>query len=211
MRPLHVLLAAALALLVAGDLASSASAGTALHGRQAGPPANRIAWSPAGSYVLGDSITVGATSDLQQRRPRWTINGVHGRPVSTLPMLLANLRAVDQRPYRVVVELGSNQSPKWSKADYASALATLPASTRVLLVTPYKSPSGHWARKGVQATARYARWMEQIARQRPHTCVVPWRADAAAHPEWLRDGLHPTDDSYTHLVDLVLDTDGACH
>jgi hypothetical protein len=52
--------------------------------------------------------------------------------------------------------------------------------------------------------------MEQIARQRPHTCVVPWRAAASEHPEWLRDGLHPTDDSYSHWVDLVLDTDTSC-
>jgi hypothetical protein len=188
-----------------------AYAGLQLHGRQAGPSVNRIAWSRAGSYVLGDSITAGASAELLRRRPLWTVNALHGRRVSVLRLLIDNVRAADRRPSRVVIELGSNQSPGWSKADYASAIGRLPASTRVLLVTPYKSPAAHWSPAGVGATTRYARWMHQIARQRPHTCVVPWRAAAAAHPEWLRDGLHPTDESYSHWVDLVLRTDDACH
>ncbi|GAA1952767.1 hypothetical protein GCM10009798_09990 [Nocardioides panacihumi] len=190
--------------------AAPATAGRELHGRQVGPAASRLAWSDAGTYVLGDSITAEGTAELQARRPRWTINGLHGRPVSTLPLMVANVRAVDQRPFRVVVELGSNQSPAWSKSDYRAAIDALPTSTRVLLVTPYKQPGGHWAPKGVQATTRYARWMQQVARERPHTCVVPWRAKAAAHPEWLRDGLHPTDDGYAHWADLILETDSTC-
>ncbi|GAB7003625.1 hypothetical protein JCM18899A_10960 [Nocardioides sp. AN3] len=195
---------------VAASLLCPAHAGRELHGRQVGPPVNRIAWSPAGSYVIGDSITAGAASELARRRPDWTINALHGRPVSTLPQLIENVRAVDRHPSRVVIELGSNQTPRWSKADYVSAIARLPASTRVLLVTPYKSPNARWSTTGVQATLRYARWMQQISRQRPHTCAVPWRAVAAAHPQWLRDGLHPTDDGYPRWVELLLKTDSGC-
>ena len=190
--------------------AAPATAGRELHGRQVGPALNRLAWSSAGTYVLGDSITAEGSAVLQARRPRWTINGVHGRLVSTLPLMIANVRAVDQRPFRVVIELGSNQTARWSKADYAAAIAALPTSTRVLLVTPYKEPGGHWAPKGVLATARYAHWMQQVARERPHTCVVPWRGRAGAHPEWLRDGLHPTDDGYVQWADLILQTDSTC-
>jgi hypothetical protein len=209
-RPLHTLLGALLVLVVAGSLGSPASAGEPLHARQAGPASDRITWSERGSYVLGDSISALGSAELQLRRPGWSINAVHGRPVAALPTLVSNLRAVDQRPYRVVIELGSNQSPNWTKAHYEDAIAELPNSTRVLLVTPYKAGGGHWAPKGVRATMRYARWMTQIARQRPHTCVVPWRARASHHREWLRDGLHPTDDFLATWADLLIGTTEAC-
>ncbi|MFI2706529.1 GDSL-type esterase/lipase family protein, partial [Nocardioides sp. CER28] len=148
--------------------------------------------------------------DLLRRRPRWTINALHGRPVTALPGLVKNLRAVDQHPFRVVIELGSNQVPGWTKADYVAAIDQLPRGTRVLLVTPYKAAGGRWSRRGVETVGRYARWMQQIARTRPHTCVVPWRATASAHPEWLRDGLHPKADAYGQWADLILATDSAC-
>lgn len=210
MRQLRLLLGAVLALVVAATLAAPAYAGRQLHRQQTGPAANRIAWSAAGSYVLGDSIAELGTDELLRRRPRWTINALGGRRVTALPALIRNLRAADQRPYRVVIELGSNQSAGWRKSDYRSAIAQLPRSTRVLLVTPYKAPGGHWARRGVTATERYAQWMQQLARQRPHTCVVPWRARASAHPEWLRDGLHPNEDSLGTWADLIMATDSAC-
>jgi hypothetical protein len=210
MRPLRMLLGAALTLVVAGALASPAIAGRPLHGRQVGPATDRLVWSTAGSYVLGDSISAYGTDELLKRRPRWTINAVHGRPVTALPDLVKNLRAVDAHPFRVVVELGSNQVRRWTKADYAAAIGQLPRSTRVLLVTPYKAPGGRWSRRGVETLGQYARWMHQIARTRPHTCVVPWRARAAAHPEWLRDGLHPKEDVYGEWADLILATDSTC-
>jgi hypothetical protein len=210
MRPLRMLLGAVLALVVAATLATPAYAGRQLHRHQTGPAADKMTWSAAGSYVLGDSIAALSTDELQRRRPRWTINALGGRPVTALPALIRNLRAVDQRPYRVVVELGSNQAASWRRSDYADAVALLPTSTRVLLVTPYKAPGGHWARKGVKATERYARWMNQLARRRPHTCVVPWRAQASAHPEWLRDGLHPNEESLGIWADLILSTDASC-
>jgi hypothetical protein len=214
MRPLHTalgaLVALAVALGVAGSLSAPASAGRPLHGRQTGPTADRLTWSRAGSYVLGDSIASLASDELRARRPQWTVNAVHGRSVAALPDLVRNLRAVDERPYRVVVELGSNQSPRWTKQDYVAALAALPRSTMVLLVTPYKGSGGPWGARGVQAATRYARWMEQIAAQRPRTCTVPWRREAQAHPEWLRDRLHPKPDYYATWVDILLDADAAC-
>lgn len=199
---------AALALLLLGS--APAVAGLPAHGRQVGPATSRIAWSAAGSYVLGDSISAEA-APLRARRDMWTVNAVHGRPVAALDELVANVTAVDRRPFRVVIELGSNQSRGWTKQDYAAAIARLPASTRVLLVEPDKAPGTRWGAAGVRATAAYARWMRAIARSRPHTCVVPWRRAAAAHPDWLRDGLHPTEEHYADWVDLVLQTDAACH
>ena len=214
MRPLRTfagaVLGVVLTLMLAGTLASPATGGSQLHGRQKGPTSSRLSWSSAGSYVLGDSISVFTATELAARRPQWTVNAVRGRPVSTLPLLVENLRAVDRRPFRVVVELGSNQSSGWTKADYQAAIARLPVSTKVLLVTPYKAPGGRWGRNGVRAAARYARWMQQIARKRPRTCVVPWRATARAHRDWLRDGLHPTEEHYEDWVHLIVATDSTC-
>jgi hypothetical protein len=213
MRSSPRLLGALLALVVVGSLGtlgSPASAGKPLHGRQSGPASDRIAWSRTGSYVLGDSISELGSEELAMRRPLWSVNALHGRPVAALPELVDNLRAVDRHPYLVVIELGSNQSPSWSKADYEDAIAELPRSTRVLLVTPFKAGGGHWGHKGVKATTRYSRWMKQISLERAHTCVVPWRARASHHRDWLRDGLHPTDDALGIWADLLVDTAESC-
>ena len=73
---------AALVLAAVLALPSPATAGRELHGRQTGPAVNRMTWSSAGSYVLGDSISAEGSTELARRRPRWTINGLHGRPVA---------------------------------------------------------------------------------------------------------------------------------
>jgi hypothetical protein len=211
MRLLRTLLVLALTLVTAGALTSAATAGTQLHKRQTGPSENRVTWSAAGTYVLGDSISAYGSDELAARRPRWEINAVHGRLVTTLPALVANVRAVDKRPFRVIIELGSNQARSWTKADYLDAIAQLPSSTRVLLVTPYKAPGHRWTKRAVKTVTRYASWMQQIARSRPHTCVVPWRARAKAHPDWLRDGLHPLQAHYADWADLIVTTDSTCH
>jgi hypothetical protein len=209
MRPLRALLGALVALVVAGALASPAEAGTRLHGRQTGPATSRLTWSETGSYLLGDSIGAYARAAVEERRPGWVVNAVHGRPVSELPLLVKNLRKVDKRPARVVIELGSNQVAGWSKADYEEAIRRLPASTRVLLVTPFKA-SWRWGRTAARTTAAYARWMNQIAARRPHTCVVPWRRAARSHPGWLRDGLHPKRAYFEKWADILVTADDAC-
>lgn len=209
MRSLRTLLGALLVLVVAGALAAPATAGTRLYGRQSGPSGSRIAWSETGSYLLGDSIGAMSSAAFEERESGWTINAVHGRRVSELPLLMSNLRAVDRRPARVVVELGSNQSSGWSKEDYADAIHGLPASTQVLLVTPFKS--ARWGQKAVRTMAEYARWMNQIAARRPHTCVVPWRRAAKSHPGWLRDGLHPKPSYYAQWADILVRAEEACH
>jgi len=210
MRPLRTLLGALLVLVVAGATAPPATAGARLHARQSGPAANRMTWSETGSYLLGDSISAYARDDIAEQRPDWTINALHGRPVADLPLLVSNLRAVDRHPSRVVIELGSNQSAGWSKDDYEEAIRRLPRTTRVLFVTPFKAP-WRWGRKAARTTGAYARWMNQIAERRPHTCVVPWRARAKRHPGWLRDGLHPKPAYFSTWADILLKADESCH
>lgn len=195
-----------LALVVAGLVAFTAARAHA----QVGPSVDWIQPSTAHSYVLGDSLSEQDTSLLRERRPDWTINALGGRPVTRLRPLILNVMIADPTPALVVVELGSNNRPHWSKQKYIDALALLPRPTKVLLVTPYKKPDSGWGAKGVVATEQYAEWMERIANRRPHTCVVGWRDAAQAHPEWLRDGLHPTPDGYQVLTAMILQRADEC-
>jgi len=179
-------------------------------GAQIGPSVNWIQPSASHSYVLGDSLSEQDTPLLREHQPEWSINALGGRPVTKLTPLIINLLTVDPAPALVVVELGSNNRPRWTKQKYLDALARLPRSTKVLLVTPYKQPGTGWGPKGVRATEQYARWMEQISNRRPRTCVVAWRDAARRHPEWLRDGLHPTPAGYEVLTRMILQRVDEC-
>lgn len=161
--------------------------------------------------MVGDSLTQWGSPELAQIRPGWSINGVAGRRVKELPRLIRSILAVDPRPRLVVVALGSNPSAGWTRADYARAVALLPASTRVVYVTTYIAP---WALNKAPSskalTRKYAVWMAELASQRPHTCAVPWNVVARNHQGWLLDGLHETPLGYVMRAQLIVRTSESC-
>ena len=147
-------------------------------------------------YVVGDSITAGATSGLQALRPNWDIDGEPGRRVATLPSHLRRILDETPSPACVVIALGTNASPEWSKDSYADAIRMLPAATEVRLVTTYRSPK-RWGteRPWYQQAwiqAHYSRWMNELAEEMPNVSVVRWRLRVKRQPRLLQDGVHPT-------------------
>lgn len=192
--------AVVLALVVAACLTTGAPA----YAAQEGPRRDHVTRSADGVYVIGDSLTYRGRSQLLDLQPGWSVNGVNGRPVSAMPRLVRNILRTDRDPAAVVVALGSNPSRGWSAASLRRTVALLPAETYVVLVTTYKS--SRWPRHGVRMTTRYNRWMAQLAAVRPQTCTAPWSEAAAAHREWLVDGLHATARGYVERAQLISDT-----
>ena len=149
--------------------------------------------------VVGDSITRLSTPALRARALEWEVDARGGRKVTSLGWVLADHLDAGESPRTVVAALGANAQPGWDPAvGYRELLAPLPESTIVVLVSVYRDPAyftPRIARKrpdwNPQYAAAYTRVMHQIAAERPHTCVAPWRPWAAAHRRNLTGGVHP--------------------
>ena len=175
------------------------------------------------TFVVGDSVArIGLLNGL---RPLglgrgWEVSSVSGRDVSTLPYYLRD-RVAAQGAYKIhrskkwrrhhpharlwrhrypvrraVIALGSNATPGWTYGDLRASVNLLPASTVVVLVTPFRDPA-QWPnakpyRQRASVVGVYANWAARIAELRPRTCIADWRGFAQRYPSATHDGVHPT-------------------
>jgi len=180
-------------------------------------PASRSSETlPDSVWVVGDSITAGSKARLRDRLRRSVrravyIDGVGGRNVSTLDEL------VTQRVRRgatdvMVLALGTNSDPSWTRSDYLRAVDAIPESTAVILVSVYKSRSAATATAAVlRRMANYSRWMREIASARSNVCLADWRKAASREPRrLLADGVHPSAAGKAVWVRLVGNAVDAC-
>jgi len=180
--------------------------------RPANRPAVRVARRDRGrrtddtaspdSFVVGDSITMLGAPYLR-RLPDWFVYGVGGLNVTRIHKMVSNILSVNQEPGPVVViALGTNASLLWTKAQLKAAVALLPATTTLALVTTYRDPvkfnllfpivgSREWFQP------YYIRWVWEADSLRPNTCVVPWRSVVANQPGLLYDESTPPSEDAT--------------
>lgn len=151
-------------------------------------------------YAVGDSVTVLGLPWLRRRGIGWEVSAIPGRDVSTLPFYLAERMRHDKPPRGVVIALGANASPGWTKTRLRAAINQLPPTTIVTLVTPYRDKRWKDAdyRRASGIAWYYAGWMRDIAKERPHTCLADWAREAAALEaktpgRVLYDGVHTTE------------------
>lgn len=148
------------------------------------------------TFVVGDSLTVDGRPYLLALHPSWEIQGLRGRNVDCLPMMVSE-RLKHGPLDRLVIALGTNAVPGWGEADYQAVVDMVPASTSVVFVNTYRDPSlwpnteaqPYRTRAGVQW--HYSRDLADVVASRPATCLVNWRGYAQAHPGLLLDGTHP--------------------
>lgn len=157
------------------------------------------------TFLVGDSTSWRLTGEYDGRLNLfnrydldWYVDAKGGRNLLQLPIRIVHyLVNVDSRPDTFVMALGTNPHPRWEKVHYELSLALLPSVTKVVLVTPAVFGSG---REKAKTTAKYARWLRQIAEDRPHTVVADWRELAReSHPDprsgksaLLAEGIHQT-------------------
>ena len=146
-----------------------------------------------GTLLVGDSIAWRGRDELTPAVRGLTVDGIPGRKFTDLPGRLDRYRAFHGNPTGLIVALGANEAPGFGKAGLNQTIATVPHSTRVLLVLPFR----HLAQTQGRApyTGRYAAWMRNLAKHRARTCVADWPALVRRHPEVLADGVHPTHES----------------
>ncbi len=132
------------------------------------------------TYVVGDSTTWRLTGEydgranlFEQYGLDWHVDAVGGRTLLALPIrILWYLVNVDRSPDTFVMALGTNPYPGWEKVHYELSLALLPRDTKVVLVTPAVFGT-LWPKS--KTTRRHARWLAEIAAERPHTVLADWR------------------------------------
>lgn len=143
--------------------------------------------------LIGDSTSWRAEDKILAMHPDWKIDGVQGRNVTELvPRIRAHLAVEGVAPRTLVIALGTNGDPGWTKADYVYATELVPASTRIVFVTPFRD-AAVYGQASYERMRQYAYWMRTIADDRPRTAVSRWRQYAEAHPERLVDGVHEDD------------------
>lgn len=175
--------------------------------------------SPARVYVIGDSITYAGASRLLAARPGWHVNGVPGRWVQSLGAQVDAVLAADPHPRVIVVALGTNRqagAPYDYDTVYADALRTVPADTRLILVTPFRDPA-IWnsllkldPRTWSIHAYRYARGMNAFAAARPHTCLMRWRQRVSRETFRLHDGVHPNPGGRDLWARMLTDSVRSC-
>jgi len=143
-----------------------------------------------GFYMVGDTVSWRADNELAAREPRWILDLRPGRRLDELPGRLDWFRANHDSPDQLIVQLGTNRRQGFNEGDFRDTMASLPESTPVLFLLPYREFQGDNAGP-VKATKKYASWMRHLAAVRPLTCLSDWPTIASHHLGNLVDGEHP--------------------
>jgi hypothetical protein len=143
-----------------------------------------------GFLMVGDSVSWRADDELYAREHQWILDLRPGRRLDELPGRLSWFRANHGNPDQLIVQLGTNRRQGFNEGDFRDTMASLPASTPVLFLLPYRKFQGDNSGP-VAATKKYGQWMRELAADRPLTCLSEWPKIAASHLSYLVDGEHP--------------------
>jgi hypothetical protein len=147
---------------------------------------------PAGPYAIGDSVMLGAKSQLLARG-FYAVNAVQSRQASAGPALLRTRAA--RLPRFVVIHLGTNGTYPLSVCH--QMIDAVGPGRQVFLVTIHVPRRWQDADNGVIRTC---------AASYPdgHVHVVDWNAAARAHPGWLyADHTHLRPEGAKGFADLI--------
>jgi hypothetical protein len=154
--------------------------------------AGPAAAAPALLHV-GDSLAVGSDPPLRQLLPGWTVttDALKSRPTS---VGVAIIDGQPSLPSRLVVELGTNDSPDQAAqfAGYVRHVLALAGPSRcVVWVNIHRPPYN-----GI-SYAGFNRALDQIAATAPNLAVVDWNGMVqSGQAQVSPDGVHPTPDGY---------------
>ena len=149
--------------------------GTPSGGVAAGPALSRTR-PRAGRCSVGDSLTWRGTDELGELAPDLTIDGQPARQLRELAASAPRVRAGPRRPGRA--HPGARHEPgppATATLALAADIGSLPSSTLVMFVLPYRADRSD-PPKVQHSTTVYSDWMRSLAASRPRSCVADWRA-----------------------------------
>jgi hypothetical protein len=153
--------------------------------------ASAIPAAARGRYGIGDSVMLGAKSQLRARGLK--VNAVKNRQFSEVPRLIHNLRAAGKLRSKVIIHVGNNGTIDRSDCGAAVRAAR---NRHVYLVTlkvprPYRRSNNRVLKRCAAASGRAS--------------LVDWFSYSVNHPGWFAsDGYHLTStgaNKYARLID----------
>lgn len=187
LSPITNLIRVAALVLIAALLSIPAQA-------QAAVP-DRTPSTPFRVLVVGDSMTFRAQEELRNGKPdwEWHIDAVKGSNVTTLHDRIKAWRNANGQPDLLIIALGTNGDPNWTKQDYVEATWLVYKTVPIVFQTVYRS-AADWGQAAHDRMQQYSQWMNQIATDRPNSSAGQWRARVVETPAYVRvDGVHQAD------------------
>lgn len=151
---------------------------------------------------IGDSVLLGASSQLQSVLPDCRIDAEVARYVSGGADVAESWQSQGLIGDIAVIALGSNGPIAMGERYEVQArrlLNALGPGCHVFWVNTY-APHLKWQNPNNE-------YLQQLAQTRPNVTIVDWHGAASQHPEWLvEDGVHPNDEGARAFAQLVKDT-----
>jgi lysophospholipase L1-like esterase len=144
-------------------------------------PATTADVAGAGAYCLGDSVMLGASSAYFGTLTMCgEVDAEVGRQASAGAAILQSHGAF---PDTVVIGLGTNGYTNAGELD--AMLDVVSGVPRVVLVNVQLNGTRAWESSvNAEIAAAAGRW--------PSVHVADWYGASSGHPDWFRDGIHPT-------------------
>jgi len=145
--------------------------------------------------LLGDSLAVGITYDLQTAWPQRVIS-VDAEVGRSTPTQATSLESyATSSPPVWVVSLGTNDAPD-TFAAAARQIVRLAGPRRCLVWYDVHRPT---TQDAINAE------LHQLAARHPNVHLLDWAALADANPQWFgSDGIHPATEGYTQRAQLAV-------
>ena len=132
-----------------------------------------------GVSIIGDSVTLRASSGLKELMPDAQIDGQVSRNTKQANELMLNYSQNKALPKIVVIATGVN-NPENYKNDLDLLITNLPKGHQLVLVTPYEGDTTQETQPYVEQYASYAR---ELAQKYPYIALADWNQVAKEHPD----------------------------
>ena len=132
-----------------------------------------------GVSIIGDSVTLRASSGLKGLMPDAQIDGQVSRNTKQANELMLNYSQNKALPKIVVIATGVN-NPENYKNDLDLLITNLPKGHQLVLVTPYEGDTTQETQPYVEQYASYAR---ELAQKYPYIALADWNQVAKDHPD----------------------------
>jgi len=146
--------------------------------------------------AFGDSVMLGAKTELERVVPCIKVNAVVGRQGSDLLKTVQSLKSSSQIGDALVIHIGTNGYIY--ESNLRGILEAIPRGSKIALINIHANR--RW-------TADNNALIEKVKAAHPEVAVIDWEGESRSHPEYfVKDGVHLTGSGINAYVKLIKDS-----